>query len=176
MEVIEKNMWDYLGIADVICITSNGFVKSSGRAVMGRGCALEAKNRFKDIDLALGYHIEEYGNVPGIIHKYGKTNIVSFPVKRISLIYDNLTENKLVGHMKKRFKLGDRVPGWALKAELLIIELSARLLRSMIDRNKWETVIITKPGCMNGELNWEDVEPILDMYLKDKVICVEKIK
>lgn len=174
MKVIEKNMWDYLDIADAICITSNGFVKKSGRAVMGRGCALEARDKFKDIDLALGYHIKDRGNTPGVIHKHGKTSIVSFPVKRASTVYDLIIEPLLVAHMKRKFKLGDVVPGWALKAELRIIEASAKALRSMIDRNKWETIIITQPGCMNGELAWEDVEPILDRFLGDKVICVRK--
>lgn len=59
-------------------ITTNGFVTKDGRAVMGRGCALEAKTKFEGIDFALGRLIKDHGNRCHILGDYG---LVSFPVK-----------------------------------------------------------------------------------------------
>ncbi len=173
MNLIKQNIWDFLGVADAICITTNGFVKSNNRAVMGRGIALDTKNKFKDIDLILGKKIKKSGNIVNYIIKEHGTTIVSFPVKRDMLLFDSIdVNNKIVKHMKNKFRIGQVVPGWALKAELSIIEESAKQLSLTIDNNNWKKVYMTQPGCHNGELDWNDVEPILDKYLDDRVTCV----
>lgn len=41
-----QDLWNYLKLVDALCITTNMFVKLDGSSVMGRGCALEAKNSF----------------------------------------------------------------------------------------------------------------------------------
>ena len=66
---------------DAICITTNGFVRSDGRAVMGRGCALEAKKLFPDIDKKLGEILKTKGNIPAILSTVDGIDIVAFPVK-----------------------------------------------------------------------------------------------
>ena len=174
MNLIQKDIWSELGKADAICITSNGFVKKDDKAVMGRGIALEARNKFKGIDLWLGRAIKRNGNIVNFLQKEGKTWIISFPVKRDFLIYDYPVEDKLVKHMKGKFRPDQIVPGWALKAELTDIALSAQLLKYTIDNHEWKSVYMTQPGCHNGELNWSDVEPILDKYLDERVTVVYK--
>ena len=47
------NLWTYA--ADFRAITTNGTVKFDGRAVMGRGCAREATQRYPKIARQLGY-------------------------------------------------------------------------------------------------------------------------
>lgn len=148
---------------DVVCITTNGFVSKNGKAVMGRGCAKEIKEREPGIDLILGAKIRELG--PGVMPMKtlddGKT-IVAFPVKPASVIYDG---DNIVGHAKNKFKIGDEVPGYFAKAELEIIEHSARALRRMADSMpEWNTILVPRPGCGAGELEWKDVKPILEKY------------
>jgi len=173
MILIQKDIWSSLGNVDAICITSNGFIKNNGKTVMGRGIALEARNKFKGIDLCLGKAIKKNGwNMVNFLIREGKTWIISFPVKRDFLIYDYPVEEKLVKHMKNKFHPGQIVPGWALKAELEIIEMSSKILQHTINNQDWSDVYMTQPGCHNGELNWEDVEPILDKYLDERVIVV----
>lgn len=70
------NMWD--ANVDAYVITTNGFVKKNGELVMGRGCALEAKQKFPGIAKLLGYIVNKSGNVPV---RLIKENIISFPVK-----------------------------------------------------------------------------------------------
>ena len=54
------NMWDVP--ADAYVITTNGYVRKDGAAVMGRGCALEAKNRWRGLEYQLGSKIISGGN------------------------------------------------------------------------------------------------------------------
>ena len=70
-----------------ITIPTNGVVGVNGRAVMGAGVALIAKQSFENIDLVLGKQIKKYGNIPtyigGFISNINKEhyNVFSFPTK-----------------------------------------------------------------------------------------------
>jgi hypothetical protein len=79
MREIRGELWDYYHREDkpfVVCITTNGFVKKNGEAVMGRGCAYEATKRIPYIAKDLGELIKLYGNRPWGVH-----DILTFPVK-----------------------------------------------------------------------------------------------
>lgn len=79
MRTITGNLWDYFGNAEkyAVCITTNGFVKKDGTAVMGRGCAREACYRIPNLPTTLAAHIKKNGNVAC----YLKAGLISFPVK-----------------------------------------------------------------------------------------------
>ena len=77
MEEVVGNIWDYYDQGKWIVITTNGFVKSNGKAVMGRGIALEAATRFPTTPYILGKYIKELGNIPIRLND----RMVSFPVK-----------------------------------------------------------------------------------------------
>ena len=73
-------------IPDAVCITTNGFVKSNGQCVMGRGCAKTASERFPDLPSRLGSYINRYGNRVFDMGRFGRsrderTHLVTFPVK-----------------------------------------------------------------------------------------------
>lgn len=157
---------------DAICITTNGFVKSDGKCVMGRGCAAQAKKMFPTIDMMLGSHIKSKGNVPGVIgaSPYG-WSIVSFPVKPKGVKVATNCAN-LVEHMRDNFSVGDIAPGWAAKADPVIIQQSAIGLKILTDRNNWKIVILPRPGCGAGELQWEEVRPILAEVLDDRFYAI----
>lgn len=78
MKEITGNLWDYYQKPDhIICLTTNGFVKQDGTAVMGRGCAKEATERVPGIARKLASFLKQGGN-----HVFWlTTEIVSFPVK-----------------------------------------------------------------------------------------------
>jgi hypothetical protein len=59
------------------CITTNGFVKKNGEAVMGRGCALEACQKYPGLAKRLGAELNKKGNT--II--WLTTGLITFPVK-----------------------------------------------------------------------------------------------
>ena len=55
------NLWELDG--DARCITTNGTIKNDGRAVMGRGVALQAATLYPTLSLELGQFLNDYGNV-----------------------------------------------------------------------------------------------------------------
>jgi len=75
---ITGNLWDRYNKMFTIClITTNGSTRRDGRAVMGRGCALEAKRKFPGLDKELGKLIVLGGNK---VHSL-RSGLWTFPVK-----------------------------------------------------------------------------------------------
>lgn len=138
----------------IICITTNGFVKSNGCGVMGAGVAKQARSRIPGIDLRLGQNILRHGNVvsriagPDMVPHHD-THVLAFPVKH----------------------------NWFERADLDLIEQSAYGLKRLLDRqiDLDESVYLPRPGCGNGGLTWpvvrDTLEPILghhdNLYIVD---------
>ncbi len=128
MVEIIGDIWDYLGMA-VIAVTTNGHVTKEGVAVLGRGCARQAGERFPDLSLRLGRLLATGGN-----HVYHLGDgIVSFPVEESP---------------------------WSLP-DLRLIRRSAGELKALTDAQGWNSVIVPRPGCGGGGLNWREVRPLL---------------
>lgn len=98
------DLWNYDGDA-VIVITTNGAVKRNGECVMGRGCALEAKNRYPGLPAALGKAIKERGNIP---FYFPTQRIMTLPVKHIwnQPADPELIRRSLMAMVEKVDKLG----------------------------------------------------------------------
>lgn len=79
MQFLNENLWN-INPTDrfVRLITTNGIVKSNNCLVMGKGVALQAKERYPEIDLKLGVMVKIYGNHPYYLPEY---QIISFPTK-----------------------------------------------------------------------------------------------
>jgi len=165
MKEIQGNLFDHIGKADAICITTNGFVKSNGECVMGKGCAQEATKRWPGIALLLGDSIKADGNAVIPLISENETVILSFPVKSIRETFDG---TNAVRHMTSKFKVGDSMPGWACKAKIDIIESSASCLARIATAHKWTNIILPRPGCGAGELNWAEVKEVLNKHLDDR--------
>jgi Macro domain len=142
------DLWGYASVADVIVITTNGTVKKDGRAVMGRGCALEAAERFSDLPKWLGTRLSTKGNVVQFLATTDRKIplLATFPVKH----------------------------QWWQKASLNLIVQSARDLSRAADAMSLEKVVMPRPGCGNGGLEWEDVQPVLSQILDDRFLAVTK--
>lgn len=68
------DIWFYK--ADCVVITTNGDINSKGAAVMGKGVALQAKERFSRVEFQIARAIQNQGN-----HLYMMGDICTFPVK-----------------------------------------------------------------------------------------------
>ena len=153
------NLWEYP--ANARAITTNGFVKSNNECVMGRGCALEATKRYPSFSSVLGQRIKASGNSVHLF-VFNNNNIITFPVKDKSEICKSDRSN-VVTHMQNKFQSGQMVPGWACKARLDIISRSCKQLIDLANAHKYETVVLPRPGCGAGELDYyKDVRPILE--------------
>lgn len=151
MKEVIGDIWDYHKQGHWIVITTNGTVKTDGSCVMGRGVALQAKQRFPNLPLELGSRIRgcamPYGewSVGNNLKGFYNYKIITFPVKH----------------------------NWWEKADLVLIEESCRQLQASCHGNQ-DIKYMVRPGCGAGELDWRDIKPILEKYLDDRFIVVER--
>jgi len=136
--MLEKTVDLWSTDADAIVITTNGTVKTNGKAVMGKGCALEAANKWPNLPELLGIAIRTSGN-----HVYGFRlgtvyHLITFPVKH----------------------------AWYEKADIILIVRSVHELVKFVNAWQFKTVAMPRPGCGNGRLEWgvvhAAIEPLLD--------------
>ena len=140
---------------DGVVITTNGFVKQNGEAVMGRGIALQAKKRFPAIPFLLGEKLQEYGNIPFIFTNFFAPDmpLITMPVKPA---YGPKGE-----------------PGWLMKADPKLIRISAEVIAVYADDKKLKNIVMPRPGCGNGGLKWDQVKPLLEPILDDRFIVIQ---
>ena len=170
MQLIYGDLFDQKD-ADAICITTNGFVKSDGSCVMGRGCAKKATQLFPGIEYKLGKAIRDKGNNIHIIN-YNPV-VLSFPVKSAGINRAYIEAEDLVPHMRSRFQFAHQfVPGWALRADMDIIKRSLAALVEGTNYYEWQKVVLPRPGCGAGDLKWDDVRPVLADYLDDRFYVI----
>lgn len=129
---------------DLRVITTNGYVAKDGRAVMGRGCAREARCFFPNLDYKLGRMIREHGNRTMRLGRYDGIDLCSLPVKH----------------------------HWRENAELELIERSVTQLVEIVDKFSYERVVMPRPGCGNGGLEWSTVKPLIEPLLNGRFIVV----
>jgi len=159
MHYCAGNIMNYIGKVSAIIITTNGFVKSNGECVMGRGIAKQFADKYINIPTLVGNNIRTNGNVVSIITNIAGTDIIMFPVKPITTIYDG---NNIVEHAKSKFSVGQSVPGFYAKADIEIIRESCGILNGIIREKNYKHVILPLLGCGAGELSFKnDVEPLI---------------
>ena len=123
----------------MLCVTTNGDVNWQGLAVMGRGVALQAAIKYPGLSNNLGAKIKLWGGAPfgGLLS--ATPRLFSFPVKY----------------------------HWKEKADLSLIKWSTQVLATFMRNTSNRTVFLPRPGCGNGGLDWEEVEPIISRLSDD---------
>ncbi len=144
MREIIGDLWKEHADGAVVAITTNGMLTKAGKAVMPRGCARQARDRFPDLPQILGEQLLNHGRH---VFDLGR-RIVSFPVEVDP--YRN--------------------------PELEIIEESCRELVELADYKGWHKVVVPRPGCGGGGLEWAVVRPVLQRYFDGRfyVITVQE--
>ena len=154
MQVIKGNIWDKHTEGSFICITVNCTPNSRGVAIMGKGIALEAANRYSYLPILLGRTQIEFGEEEFFSSRskrpqvFKSCRLITFPTKVI----------------------------WKEKSNIILIQNSCDLLMKMLEDSKFDfiptPIYLPKPGCSNGGLLWEEVEPAITEILDDRfIIC-----
>ena len=154
---------------DVLVITTNGFVKANGQAVMGRGIAKAVADAIPNFASELGTLIRLSGNKVHHVMNHNNMALVTAPVKPARVIYDG---TNVVAHAAYKFRHGNTVPGFWAKAVPERIVATCYELVGLVDVMGWQTILCPRFGCGAGELNWEDVKPMIENILDDRFICV----
>jgi len=119
--------------ADAVCITTNGsLVDGRRRGVMGRGCAKQAADRYAadhqiNLPYVLGRHLKKYGNHTGVLLPPPPYTLVMIPVKH----------------------------EWSEPADVELIRRSLAELVVLTDTLGWDRVVLPRPGCGSGGLDWD---------------------
>lgn len=140
------DIWQLIGIANAICITTNGIVKDNGALVMGAGIAKEALDMFPGIQFKLGEIVRKYGNIPAICGIKNGTRIVSFPTKN----------------------------DFKDPSDIFLIKKSAQMIARITTDQNWGYVAIPRPGCGCGKLEWDDVKKILNPIFDNRFTIYSK--
>ena len=155
------DLWDIGATCDATCITTNGTITGRGLGVMGRGCALEAAERYNtqrafrrsaghrltgSLQRLLGNYLKQHGNHVGVLLPPPPVTLVVFPVKH----------------------------EWHEQADLTLIKRSCLELAKLADDHGWRRVVLPRPGCGNGGLTWDVVGPVIDAYLGERFVVVTK--
>lgn len=143
---------------DAICITTNGFVKVNGALVMGAGVAGQAQARYPAFPKIAGAAVKRHGNIVMAFHS------------------DHLERNHFYDPPSNQWFITFPVKHkWFESADLELIEQSANQLMTMLSEpafSSWKKVLLPRPGCGNGHLSWDQVKPVIQPILSDRVVVV----
>lgn len=145
------DLWEVGESCDATCITTNGTITGRGLGVLGRGCALEATYRYAKLQRHMGRQLKMWGNHTRIVIRVpGMQTLVSIPVKH----------------------------EWYEKADVELITQSLQELVTLTDGMQWSRVVLPRPGCGNGGLEWETqdggIKALCLSLLDDRFIVVSK--
>jgi hypothetical protein len=86
----------------------------------------------------------------------------------------------LVNHGNHVFDLGRRIVSFPVEADpfqnpdLGLIERSCRELVELAYDRTWHQVVVPRPGCGGGGLEWREVRPILAKYFDDRFYVITR--
>ena len=138
IKTLKINLWDKHTEGHYIIITTNGVINSHGHAVMGKGIAKAAANKYPHLSMKLGSEIDKRGNKVFIWPEY---KLITFPTK------DNWRDNSKISLIKSGVD---------------------QLYKAFISGECGSTNIYSPIlGCGLGNLKWEDVaEAIHPQFMK----------
>lgn len=140
--------------ADLIVCTTNLQIKKNGCLVMGAGIAKQFRNRYPGIDAYFGETLEKLN--PGI-------RLVNEP--------------RLMIYFADDFKVMAMATKWHWKypSKLKFVKSSLEELLNFVDNSDMKTIVMPRPGCGNGGLNWEEVKQVMmDLGYDNRFIVVHK--
>lgn len=138
---------------DAIVCTTNMIVKNNGRLVMGAGIAKSFRDRFPELDLSWGSRIRDG------IHDNG------FMVSSAHISLGGTRFLHFVAFPTKK--------DWKNDSDIDLIKLSALTLDLVATIMGWRHVLMTRPGCGMGGLDWGFVKKQID-FLDDRFKVINK--
>lgn len=150
MKIIQRDLFNFIGEADCICVTTNGIVKNNGELVMGAGIAKAISKKYPNIAKILGGKVKATGKnivFKGVEAKDNKgTYILSFPTKN----------------------------DYRDKSSLELIRTSAIRLKYLADVHELKNIVLPCPGIGCGGLDMKEVVELLGTIFDERFTIVYK--
>ena len=93
---------------------------------------------------------------------------------------DQILGRLISSHGNHVFDLGNRVVSFPVEKSPFVvpdpalIEQSCRELVELAEQRQWPRVIVPRPGCGIGGLDWRQVRPFLEKYFDDRFVVIQK--
>jgi len=139
----------------IVC-TTNNVLNNKDELILGAGIALEFKKQFTFLPRELGKRLI-------------KLNAV-YPSKYNPVLIITILNKKLIPFHIFTFPTKYH---WKDQSDMKLIENSAQKLLELCDIMGLEKILMTRPGCGNGGLKWEDVKPVIS-FLDDRFVVINK--
>jgi hypothetical protein len=150
---------------DAICITTNGQYTEDGVAAMFGGCAGVCARKWPATAKRLGKLLRTvHQNIPFIIGALNKEGEYITPTNYS--LHNKAFKCLIISFPTLNF-LGEL-------ADLELIQTSAAQLKEIADRWQLKNILIPRPGCGIGGLDYyQQVQPVLSQYLDDRftIVC-----
>jgi hypothetical protein len=154
MTIRQGNMFDFSsGVPDVLLFTANSTVTRDGRLVMGRGTALQVRDRYPGIDKAFGTLIT------GLCHP-------SRPIYNL-LVVPNPEPPRIIGAFQVKYHYSEPAVPDLIRAS--VADLTRKAATVWFSRQIW----LPFPGIGAGRLPREVVYPLIK-DLPDNITIWEK--
>jgi len=146
---------------DAICCTINTVVKPNGELVMGAGVAKVFATRCSKLKKEWGRQINTW--MPNT------TSLLITKVEAGIFIDDNL-----MSLPRPFFAVGFPTKyDWRRQSNLVLIERSMCQLTKAADAHKWTRILLPRPGCANGGLDWDtQIKPMCDDHLDERFTVI----
>ena len=158
---IYGDFWKHAIDYNVLVCTTNMVVKSDGRLVMGKGIAADFRNRFPQLDWFWGQRLLNNQ------HNHG---MMSTKVR-----YRYKDEE---GRVREKIKIALAFPtkyNWVNDSSVPLIHEGLKNLAALNKINNYSSVLMTRPGCGNGNKNWEQqIKPMVKRLLDDTFTVISK--
>ena len=143
-ELIGKFEDHYHSYEWLVC-TTNKVLTKNNRLVMGAGIARWFRDTFPGIDKEFGALLAGYHNGVMLATRSPHT-IVAFPTKY----------------------------HWKQPSDMKLIENSLQELVAFVGFSQPKTILMTRPGCGMGKLQWKNVKPLCEKYLDDRFTVISE--
>lgn len=152
---VKGDFWKEALNADALVCTINGVVMSNGRLVMGAGIAKQFRDKYSpNLDLAWGQ--QRLGQPEGLL--ISKLATQCFELKDC--------EMTLIGLPTKT--------DWKKPSDINFVAHNLQLLLEYVNVNDFKKVVMTRPGCGHGGLQWSQVKPLMQEF-NDNVFVIERV-
>lgn len=136
---------------DCIVCTTNMTLNKNGELVMGAGIAKSFKENFPLLPEIFGKQVQHRKRGITIHYQYS---------------YEHQYKGWIVGLPTK--------DDWKLPSIPYLIEFSLMELHEFVILHRIKSVLMTKPGCHNGGLKWEDIKGFFPYGLSNRVTIIDR--
>lgn len=121
----------------------------------------------------------------GAVNKVGKATMLRGCARQARARYPDLLQTLgalIRQHGNHVFDLGHQIVSFPVEVdpyqvpEMRLIEQSCRELVELADYKGWQKIVVPRPGCGSGGLNWPEIKTLLERHFDERfhVITIQE--